>query len=134
MRISGEPSADTLSKINLQRGTRQATLTRGWNIITLPETISRTQGQAFLLDNALIDCSASNRAATIAAYKPQTKTWALWMPCNQRQQTELTTGQNPAYEVLNSIAPADITYIYYQTTQPIAIAWDTTAKTYRPTT
>ena len=132
VRISGQPSATTLNELNLQRGTSETTLTQGWNIVTLPETITRTQGQAFLLDSTLIDCSASNRAATIAAYKPQTKTWGLWIPCNPQQQATLTTGNNPAYEVLNSIAPADITYIYYQTAQSTAIEWNTTTKTYQP--
>ena len=132
VRISQEPSADILSELNLQRGTQQATLAQGWNIITLPETITRTQGQAFLLDNALTDCSASNRAAIIMAYKPQTQTWGLWIPCNPQQQAAHTTGQSPDYEVLNSIAPSDITYIYARANQPLNIAWNAAAKTYQP--
>ena len=123
-------SAD-IAASNLDGATTQASLNPGWNIITPPEGITSTDGRDFLIDPALYNCRNRQGVIAVASYSARSRQWSLWMPCHPAAQTGLTTGENAPYRALTSIAPADTTYIYTSTRQPINIAWNSETQTYQ---
>ena len=126
-------SQENLDELNLARGTRRTTLAAGWNIVSIPEAITRTSdGTGFLLADELTDCDADTAIIAIANYSAQAQAWQIWLPCNPAAQTRLTTGTNPPYRRLTAVAPADTTYIYSRSAQ--TIAWNPDTQTYQTTT
>ena len=126
-------SQENLDELNLARGTQRTTLVAGWNIVSIPEAITRTSDSTgFLLADELTDCDADTAIIAIANYSAQTRAWQIWLPCNSAAQTRLTTGANPPYSPLTAIAPADIIYIYSRSAQ--TIAWNSDTQTYQITT
>ena len=126
-------SQENLDELNLARGTERTTLVAGWNIVSVPEAITRTSDSTgFLLADELTDCDADTAIIAIANYSAQTREWQIWLPCNTAAQTRLTTGENPQYGSLAAIAPADIIYIYSRSAQ--TIAWNSDTQTYQTST
>ena len=118
---------------NLGNGPQQTRLTSGWNILNLPTqtTITAENNAAFLIDPALTDCDNQQGVLAIASYSTRTRQWAISTPCHPATQTRLTTGNNPPYQPLTAISPADTIYIYTQTTQPLNIIWNPQTRTYQ---
>ena len=126
-------SQENLDELNLARGTERTTLAAGWNIVSIPETITRTSDSTgFLLEGELTDCDADTAVMAVANYSARDREWQIWLPCNPAAQTRLTTGPNPPYHPLTAIAPADTTYIYSRSAQ--TIAWNPDTQTYQTTT
>ena len=125
-------SQENLDELNLARGTQRTTLAAGWNIISIPEAITRTSDSTgFLLADELTDCDANAAVIAIANYSAQAREWQIWLPCHTAVQTLLTTGPNSQYRPLTAIAPADTTYIYSRSAQ--TIAWNSDTQTYQTT-
>ena len=126
-------SQENLDELNLARGTQRTTLAAGWNIISIPEAITRTSDSTgFLLADELTDCDAGTAVMAVANYSARDRAWQIWLPCNPAAQTRLTTGANPPYRPLTAIAPADTTYIYSRSAQ--TIAWNSDTQTYQTST
>ena len=126
-------SQENLEELNLARGTQRTTLAAGWNIVSVPETITRTSDSTgFLLADELTDCDAGTAVMAVANYSAQARAWQIWLPCNPAAQTRLTTGANPPYRPLTAIDPADTTYIYSRSAQ--TIAWNSDTQTYQTAT
>ena len=126
-------SQENLDELNLARGTQRTTLAAGWNIISIPEAITRTSDSTgFLLADELTDCDAGTAVMAVANYSARDRAWQIWLPCNPAAQTRLTTGANPPYRPLTAIDPADTTYIYSRSAQ--TIAWNSDTQTYQTAT
>ena len=124
-------SSTDIAASDLDGATTQTRLNPGWNIITPPEGITRTNGRDFLISPDLYDCRNRQGVIAVASYSTRSRQWSLWMPCHPETQRSLTTGENAPYRPLTSIAPADTTYIYTRTSQPINIAWNPETQTYQ---
>ena len=116
---------------NLGGGTTRTRLTTGWNTLSIPQGIARTDGANFLLDPALTDCRNQQGIIAIASYSTRSRRWSISLPCHPTAQRRLTTGQNAPYRPLMSIAPADTTYIFTRTRQPLNIRWNEDTQTYQ---
>ena len=116
---------------NLGGGTTRTRLTTGWNTLSIPQGITRTDGADFLLDPTLTDCRNQQGIIAIAAYSTRSRKWSISLPCHPTAQRRLTTGDNAPYRPLMSIAPADTTYIYTRTRQPLTIRWNEDTQTYQ---
>ncbi len=133
------PSED-LSEANLG-GTSSNRLTTGWSTLSIPQGIARTDDTAdgsaadtaFLLDPELTDCRNQQGIIAIASYSARSRRWSLWLPCHPAAERRLTTGEDAPYRLLTSIAPADTTYIYTRTRQPLTIRWNEETQTYQAT-
>ena len=135
---------DDLETINLGTDTRRTSLSSSWNIlsaparISLPATTSDTPSETgdtaggFLFAGEMLDCDSPTAILAVASYSPTARQWSLWLPCHPAAQTRLTTGDNPPYRPLTAISPADITYIYTRTNQPLNIAWNPDTNQYQP--
>ena len=136
LRAPAEISREDLEIANIGQSTQRTALTQGWNIITPPETTTRTPDttSSFLFDPSLTDCGNNPAVIAIASYNAQTRQWALWLPCHPQTQRTLTAGTDPPYRTLTRINPQDTTYIYTRTPQPINIAWNPNTQTYQPAT
>ena len=119
---------------NLGNGPQQTRLASGWDIINLPTTttITAENNTAFLIDPALTDCDNQQGVLAIASYSTRTRQWAISTPCHPATQARLTTGENPPYQPLTAVSPADTIYIYTQTAQPLNIIWNPQTRTYQP--
>ena len=141
---------EAASRARLRRanlgGTTSNRLTTGWSTLSIPEGIARTDdtaagaaggaadtpaGTAFLLDPELTDCSNQQGIIAIASYSARSRRWSLWLPCHPAAERRLTTGEDAPYRLLTSIAPADTTYIYTRTRQPLTIRWNEETQTYQ---
>ena len=116
---------------NLGGGTTRMRLTSGWATLSIPQGITRTDGTNFLLDPSLTDCRNQQGVIAIASYSTRSRRWSISLPCHPTAQRRLTTGQNAPYRPLMSIAPADTTYIYTRTRQPLNIRWNDDTQTYQ---
>ena len=116
---------------NLGGGTTRMRLTSGWSTLSIPQGIARTDDTDFLLDPSLTDCRNQQGIIAIAAYSTRSRRWSISLPCHPTAQRRLTTGQNAPYRPLMSIAPADTTYIYTRTRQPLTIRWNEDTQTYQ---
>ena len=116
---------------NLGGGTTRMRLTSGWSTLSIPQGIARTDGADFLLDPTLTDCRNQQGIIAIASYSTRSRRWSISLPCHPTAQRRLTTGQNAPYRPLMSIAPADTTYIYTRTRQPLTIRWNPDTQTYQ---
>ena len=128
-----EAPQDDLEELGPNAGTRQFTLTTGWNVLTLPQTIQRRDGSSFLFASQLIDCQASTGVIAIVSYNPTSGQWSLWLPCYAQAEASLTTGENASFQPLTVIRPRDFTYIYYRDNRNTDIEWDSDTQTYQPT-
>ena len=106
-------------------------LTSGWSTLSIPQGITRTEDTNFLLDPTLTDCRNQQGIIAIASYSTRSRRWSISLPCHPTAQRRLTTGQNAPYRPLMSIAPADTTYIYTRTRQPLTIRWNEDTQTYQ---
>ena len=116
---------------NLGGDTTRMRLTAGWSTLSIPQGITRTDGADFLLDPTLTDCRNQQGIIAIASYSTRSRRWSISLPCHPTAQRRLTTGQNAPYRPLMSIAPADTTYIYTRTRQPLTIRWNPDTQTYQ---
>ena len=116
---------------NLGGGTTRTRLTTGWNTLSIPQGITRTQDTDFLLDPSLTDCRNQQGIIAIASYSTRSRRWSISLPCHPAAQRRLTTGENAPYRPLASIAPADTTYIFTRTRQPLNIRWNKDTQTYQ---
>ena len=116
---------------NLGGDTTRMRLTAGWSTLSIPQGITRTDGADFLLDPSLTDCRNQQGVIVIAAYSTRSRRWSISLPCHPTAQRRLTTGQNAPYRPLMSIAPADTTYIFTRTRQPLTIRWNPDTQTYQ---
>ena len=116
---------------NLGGDTTRMRLTAGWSTLSIPQGIARTDGADFLLDPSLTDCRNQQGIIAIAAYSTRSRRWSISLPCHPTAQRRLTTGENAPYRPLMSIAPADTTYIYTRTRQPLNIRWNPDTQTYQ---
>ena len=116
---------------NLGGDTTRMRLTAGWSTLSIPQGITRTDGADFLLDPTLTDCRNQQGIIAIASYSTRSRRWSISLPCHPTAQRRLTTGQNAPYRPLMSIAPADTTYIYTRTRQPLTIRWNEDTQTYQ---
>ena len=127
-----EAPQDDLEELGPNAGTRQFTLTTGWNVLTLPQTIQRRDGSSFLFASQLIDCQTSTGVIAIVSYNPTSGQWSLWLPCYAQAEASLTTGENASFQPLTVIRPRDFTYIYYRNNRNTDIEWDSDTQTYQP--
>ena len=125
-RVSGRDQRDS----NLGVGTTRTRLAQGWNIVSLPEGITRTDDRDFFIDPALTDCRNQQGIIAIAAYSARSRRWSVSLPCHPVAQRRLTTGEDAPYRPLVSIAPADTVYIFTRTRLPLNLAWNSDTKTY----
>ena len=116
---------------NLGGGPTRMRLTTGWNTLSIPQGITRTENTNFLFDPSLTDCRNQQGIIAIAAYSTRSRRWSISLPCHPTAQRRLTTGENAPYRPLASIAPADTTYIYTRTRQPLTIRWNSDTQTYQ---
>ena len=116
---------------NLGGDTTRMRLTSGWATLSIPQGITRTDDTDFLLDPTLTDCRNQQGIIAIASYSTRSRRWSISLPCHPTAQRRLTTGQNAPYRPLMSIAPADTTYIYTRTRQPLTIRWNPDTQTYQ---
>ena len=116
---------------NLGGGTTRMRLTAGWSTLSIPQGITRTEDTNFLLDPSLTDCRNQQGIIAIASYSTRSRRWSISLPCHPTAQRRLTTGENAPYRPLMSIAPADTTYIYTRTRQPLTIRWNEDTQTYQ---
>ena len=116
---------------NLGGGTTRMRLTAGWSTLSIPQGIARTDGADFLLDPSLTDCRNQQGIIAIASYSTRSRRWSISLPCHPTAQRRLTTGENAPYRPLMSIAPADTTYIFTRTRQPLTIRWNPDTQTYQ---
>ena len=116
---------------NLGGDTTRMRLTAGWSTLSIPQGITRTDDTDFLLDPTLTDCRNQQGIIAIAAYSTRSRRWSISLPCHPTAQRRLTTGENAPYRPLASIAPADTTYIYTRTRQPLTIRWNSDTQTYQ---
>ena len=116
---------------NLGGGTTRMRLTAGWSTLSIPQGITRTDDTDFLLDPSLTDCRNQQGIIAIASYSTRSRRWSISLPCHPTAQRRLTTGQNAPYRPLMSIAPADTTYIFTRTRQPLTIRWNDDTQTYQ---
>ena len=116
---------------NLGGGTTRMRLTTGWATLSIPQGITRTEDTNFLLDPSLTDCRNQQGIIAIASYSTRSRRWSISLPCHPAAQRRLTTGENAPYRPLMSIAPADTTYIYTRTRQPLNIRWNEDTQTYQ---
>ena len=116
---------------NLGSGDRRPRLNPGWNILSPPNGIARTDGQAMLIDPSLTDCRNQQGVLAIASYSARSRKWSLSLPCHPAAERRLTTGENPPYRPLTSIAPADTTYIFTRTRQALNLVWNPETQTYQ---
>ena len=127
------PDPDDLDRLNLARGTRRPRLAQGWNLISVPASTARSDDNPdFLFAAQLTNCENPQGILAIANYSARTRQWSLSLPCHPATQARLTTGDNPPYQPLTSISPADTTYIYTRANQPLNIAWNPQTRTYQP--
>ena len=130
LRTDRAPDAEGLAEANLGGGPRTLSLAQGWNLLGVPESVSREDDNAdFLFAAQLTDCDNLRGVLVIASYSARTRKWQISLPCHPAAQARLTTGDNPPYRPLAAVSPADTTYIYTRTR--LAIAWNTTTKTYQ---
>ena len=116
---------------NLGGDTTRMRLTAGWSTLSIPQGITRTDDTDFLLDPSLTDCRNQQGIIAIASFSTRSRRWSISLPCHPTAQRRLTTGQNAPYRPLMSIAPADTTYIYTRTRQPLTIRWNPDTQTYQ---
>ena len=116
---------------NLGGDTTRMRLTAGWSTLSIPQGITRTDGANFLLDPSLTDCRNQQGIIAIAAYSTRSRRWSISLPCHPTAQRRLTTGEDAPYRPLMSIAPADTTYIFTRTRQPLTIRWNSDTQTYQ---
>ena len=116
---------------NLGGGTTRMRLTSGWSTLSIPQGITRTEDTNFLLDPTLTDCRNQQGIIAIASYSTRSRRWSISLPCHPTAQRRLTTGENAPYRPLMSIAPADTTYIFTRTRQPLTIRWNEDTQTYQ---
>ncbi len=116
---------------NLGGGTTRMRLTTGWSTLSIPQGITRTDDTDFLLDPTLTDCRNQQGIIAIASYSTRSRRWSISLPCHPTAQRRLTTGENAPYRPLMSIAPADTTYIFTRTRQPLTIRWNEDTQTYQ---
>ena len=116
---------------NLGGDTTRMRLTAGWSTLSIPQGITRTDGADFLLDPTLTDCRNQQGIIAIASYSTRSRRWSISLPCHPTAQRRLTTGENAPYRPLMSIAPADTTYIFTRTRQPLTIRWNEDTQTYQ---
>ena len=121
---------EELETAGLGQNTQEVSLTNGWNIINAAGDAERVRDADFLVDDALIDCGQLFGVIAVINYDPSTRRWSLWLPCHPRAETRLTTGENPAYDLLTSIDEGDSTYIYIRSRIPLEIAWNAETQTY----
>ena len=116
---------------NLGGDTTRMRLTAGWSTLSIPQGITRTEDTNFLLDPSLTDCRNQQGIIAIASYSTRSRRWSISLPCHPTAQRRLTTGENAPYRPLMSIAPADTTYIYTRTRQPLTIRWNEDTQTFQ---
>ena len=127
------PDPDNLAEANLGNPPTTISLAPGWNIITSPENITREDDNADLLFAAqLTDCENQLGVMVVASYSARSRGWSLSLPCHPVAEARLTTGNNPPYRSLTSIAVGDTVYIYNRTRISIPITWNPQTRTYQP--
>ena len=122
---------DDLEALNLGGGTRETRLMQGWNILNLPQNLSRTAGSDFLFADQLIDCDTDTGVAAVASYSPETEAWSLWMPCHPQAEASLTAGDDPSYQPLADISTGDTLYIYFRADRPVSVIWNSESSQYQ---
>ena len=122
---------DDLETLNLGEGTRETRLMQGWNILNLPQNLSRTAGSDFLFADQLIDCDTDTGVAAVASYSPETEAWSLRMPCHPQAEASLTAGDDPSYQPLADISTGDTLYIYFRADRPVSVIWNSESSQYQ---
>ena len=130
--IDAEVSQDRTEVSNLGSGTQQASLTRGWNIVSLPAGVIGLDGENSMLDTSLTDCRQRTGVIAIANLRPGTDRWQIRLLCQPQTEARLTTGEDAEFDLLTSIQPGDFTYFFYQSPIATTIVWDADLLRYQP--
>ena len=117
------PTFDSLAALNLGT-TKRITLKQGWNIISIPETLTRPGTETFLLDDNLLDCTTNQQASIIANYHPENQVWYIWLPCNPQTETTYTTGPQARHNKLAHISRTHPVYLCLLSPTPVEITWN----------
>ena len=120
------PDADTLALVNLGT-TRSATIFQSWNILSIPENLTRPEAGTFLFEEDLLDCSTRTYVVVIANYNTRENTWHIWLPCHPEAEAFYTEGADALYNPLASIAETHPVYLFYASPAPTDIAWGSEA-------
>ena len=100
-------------------------LENGWNVISAGGAATRPDNDngAFFMDDRLIACTSLQGVIAIMRYNSQTRQFDAELPCHPRAEANLT--RTPAIGTIENLEEADILFIYFQTTLPVTIQWDT---------
>ena len=122
------PDADELDAVNLGT-TSSATISQGWNILSIPDSLTRPKAETFLFEERLLDCGSQARAVVIANYNTRENAWHLWLPCHPDAEAFYTEGAiTPSlasrYNALSSITETHPVYLFFASPAPVDILWD----------
>ena len=110
------------------------TLYGGWNMISAGGEASG-EG-AFMFDDDLVDCENLGGAIMILRYNPASRSYDVILPCHPTVQRSLIAGG--AWGSIEEISEFDNLMIYFRSTLPVNIRWDTVEDSdnpqYRPAT
>ena len=130
----GAISEERIRASNLGGSTQQASLSQGWNLISLPASVSELDSGNSLLDDSLIDCTNRTGVLIIANQRPGSDTWHISLPCHPQLEASLIASEDESFDVLTAIEPGDFTFLFYQALLGVTVSWDEDTRRYLPRT
>ena len=128
-RVSQMPTPDALATLNLG-ATENLTAVHGWNIISSPADLSRSDSRSFLFADGYLNCDNRMHTLIVATYDIQTGTWHLWLPCHPESEALHFSQPNAVYNELARISQYQPIYFCLQTPEYMDIAWNPAEQRY----